>query len=46
MWQHLFCMAGQRCLGRGFYPCLLLQKGNGDRQQKGCLGKGIYEDRI
>lgn len=38
MWQHLFCMAGQRCAA--------IQKGNGDRQQEGCLGKGTYEDRI
>lgn len=46
MWQHLVCVAGRECPGRGSFPCLLLQKGNADRQQEGCLGKGIYEDRI
>ena len=41
-----FVWQGQDALDGDLFPVCCYKKENGDRQPEGCLGKGIYEDRI
>ena len=41
-----FVWQGRDALDGDLFPVCCYKKENGDRQQEGCLGKGIYEDRI
>ena len=41
-----FVWQGRDALDGDLFPVCCYKKENEDRQPEGCLGKGIYEDRI